>query len=479
MIDKLPRDAQPVSSYNLAQLQYLEDNKSLGFDIFHPDLDADYNARRMSSSAASDSSLQSRDDKRPLSPLDSPNFRPTLDAQPAWSSTTNTPSPQPALDEPSDRPEFSPRVQLPSLASAFQDQFFEQRRASLPTLSSESSRLRLPQLHRPSQSASGLASYQFPAENNKPYPSTRPRLETELSLYQDYSLPGTALSATSSSSFSFPPTTDDWASGIVRPSSTPGQLPGALANNNNSSIPPSSLGSLGGPANSHLFGGITRISGHSSDRSNSLRSLIPGIKTESSNSWSFSNSDFPMSASSTNSSALPSANPSISVNSSPTRSPQAQAPSSLVDRPQRKRGKLPKPVTDFLKDWLHRHSDHPYPSEEEKKQLCHATGLSMSQVSNWMINARRRILAPAHRAAAGPTTTTPFSSRSGPSVLDTGRRASMPADSLQLLCASSATVTNSGGRVLTPHDDPPSSRYSFPDHGSSSPQPGSGYATPQ
>ncbi|KAI0785176.1 hypothetical protein C8Q75DRAFT_699759, partial [Abortiporus biennis] len=52
----------------------------------------------------------------------------------------------------------------------------------------------------------------------------------------------------------------------------------------------------------------------------------------------------------------------------------------------RKRGKLPKPVTDFLKDWLHRHSDHPYPSEEEKKQLCHATGLSMSQVSNWMIN---------------------------------------------------------------------------------------------
>jgi hypothetical protein len=39
-----------------------------------------------------------------------------------------------------------------------------------------------------------------------------------------------------------------------------------------------------------------------------------------------------------------------------------------------------------LKDWLHRHSDHPYPSEDEKKQLCAATGLSMSQVSNWMIN---------------------------------------------------------------------------------------------
>ncbi|EPS98668.1 hypothetical protein FOMPIDRAFT_1042402 [Fomitopsis schrenkii] len=127
----------------------------------------------------------------------------------------------------------------------------------------------------------------------------------------------------------------------------------------------------------------------------------------------------------------------MSGTNSPSRSPQSAASAaSLVERPPRKRGKLPKPVTDFLKDWLHRHSDHPYPSEEEKKQLCHATGLSMSQVSNWMINARRRILAPAHRAAQGPTTTTPFSSRPGPgmvpSVLDTGRRASMPTDSLQL-----------------------------------------------
>ncbi|KAF9554341.1 hypothetical protein CPC08DRAFT_712973 [Agrocybe pediades] len=91
----------------------------------------------------------------------------------------------------------------------------------------------------------------------------------------------------------------------------------------------------------------------------------------------------------------------------------------------RKRGKTPKEITDFLEAWLHRHSDHPYPSEEEKNQLCHATGLSMSQLSNWMINARRRILAPAHSAASGPTTTTaPF---------PPSRRASLPsADTLQL-----------------------------------------------
>lgn len=93
----------------------------------------------------------------------------------------------------------------------------------------------------------------------------------------------------------------------------------------------------------------------------------------------------------------------------------------------RRRGKLPKQTTEFLKEWLHKHADHPYPSEDEKKRLCAATGLSMSQVSNWMINvrpspplycliprgslplqARRRILAPARANATPATTTTPY-----------------------------------------------------------------------
>src|SRR6266702_726489 len=76
--------------------------------------------------------------------------------------------------------------------------------------------------------------------------------------------------------------------------------------------------------------------------------------------------------------------------SSPSRTPSPPPPpssqSSLVDLPHRKRGKLPKATTVFLSAWLHRHSDHPYPSEDVKKQLCAATGISMSQVSNWMIN---------------------------------------------------------------------------------------------
>ncbi|CAO1618682.1 unnamed protein product [Parajaminaea phylloscopi] len=66
----------------------------------------------------------------------------------------------------------------------------------------------------------------------------------------------------------------------------------------------------------------------------------------------------------------------------------------------RRRGKLPKDVTELLKGWLMEHSSHPYPNEDEKRRLCLSTGLSISQVSNWFINARRRILAPQQSAAA-------------------------------------------------------------------------------
>lgn len=71
----------------------------------------------------------------------------------------------------------------------------------------------------------------------------------------------------------------------------------------------------------------------------------------------------------------------------------------------RKRGKLPKHVTEILRKWLMEHAGHPYPSEDEKKMLCGITGLTLTQTSNWFINARRRILVPA------PMNSTPNQSR--------------------------------------------------------------------
>jgi hypothetical protein len=472
-----------LNSYNVAQLQFaLADPKCDSISFIHDlsppatpalipsESDIDYDSRRMSSSATSaadtDSSM-SRGEKRALTPSESPQpkkSRPNID-QNNWD--IGTPSTQGGEGKPSGENGIDhSKVQLPSIFTTFEDSYRpEIRRASLPaSLHSERSIRHAPypptslrQAYTPANQSS-LAAYTFPPTNDESGNekiSNRPKLSAEINfgLVNSYDQPypsnsslsnGTTPSSStfSSSTFSSPMSSEyhrphglsaysensNWStspSGIVRPSSTPGQL----------SSPPvkyeDSLrhSSFSAPmSQAQMYAGSTRISGQQ-DR----RSMSAGIKSE----WSFPSPEFvmPTGAPSYPSTPMSSTTPSISVSASPTRSPPSIPSSTLVDRP-RKRGKLPKETTDFLKAWLHRHSDHPYPSEEEKKQLCHATGLSMSQVSNWMINARRRILAPAHRAASGPTTTAPFPPTTRNTSLSNfmdGRRSSMPAaDSLQL-----------------------------------------------
>jgi hypothetical protein len=44
----------------------------------------------------------------------------------------------------------------------------------------------------------------------------------------------------------------------------------------------------------------------------------------------------------------------------------------------------------ILKNWLSTHSKHPYPTDEEKEMLQKQTGLSKTQITNWLANTRRR-----------------------------------------------------------------------------------------
>jgi hypothetical protein len=61
-----------------------------------------------------------------------------------------------------------------------------------------------------------------------------------------------------------------------------------------------------------------------------------------------------------------------------------------IDEGERAARRFPRSAVLILKSWLHEHSEHPYPTEEEKNALKEATGLKSAQIANWLANARRR-----------------------------------------------------------------------------------------
>jgi hypothetical protein len=58
----------------------------------------------------------------------------------------------------------------------------------------------------------------------------------------------------------------------------------------------------------------------------------------------------------------------------------------------KRRPNLPRMTVERLEAWLLAHPDNPYPDATTKERLCQELDLSIRQLNDWFINARRRKL---------------------------------------------------------------------------------------
>ncbi|KAL4862945.1 hypothetical protein BDV12DRAFT_178114 [Aspergillus spectabilis] len=79
------------------------------------------------------------------------------------------------------------------------------------------------------------------------------------------------------------------------------------------------------------------------------------------------------------------------LDSTPSSLPRRDSPALDGQREsQQQSGLMTRAATNVLKRWFDKHFDNPYPSKQRKSSLAEETGLTVTQVSTWFSNARRR-----------------------------------------------------------------------------------------
>ncbi|KAI8714994.1 hypothetical protein NCS52_01006100 [Fusarium sp. LHS14.1] len=70
--------------------------------------------------------------------------------------------------------------------------------------------------------------------------------------------------------------------------------------------------------------------------------------------------------------------------------PFAEVNTQPQPRPAKVGGRFTREAVRVLRNWLATHQSHPYPRDSERRMLQEQTGLTKTQISNWLANARRR-----------------------------------------------------------------------------------------
>ncbi|XXQ34001.1 Homeobox domain-containing protein [Plasmodiophora brassicae] len=74
-----------------------------------------------------------------------------------------------------------------------------------------------------------------------------------------------------------------------------------------------------------------------------------------------------------------------------TRASTVTGDSTPAEATSKRRQRLPLSSIQTLQAWFTAHIDHPYPTEDEKLQICEEAGITMKQLINWFTNTRKRI----------------------------------------------------------------------------------------